>query len=208
MALAVSVIAWGWSPPIAAIEVAPLDFKITRDGSEIGRHTVGFRRDGNQLDVEIAGEVAIKLAFITVYRYQQKRTETWIDGRLVAFNSYTYDDGKEITTKGRVEGNMLRIESDGATTRDVPAGTITANFWNLVTVDQAQLIESTDGKILSVAVTPGEIELVPVGKTAVAARRYEITGDLARELWYDDQGRWVKLALIARDGSKIAFIAR
>jgi len=42
----------------------------------------------------------------------------------------------------------------------------------------------------------------------IEARRYKITGDLARELWYDAEGRWVRLALTARDGSKIDFLPR
>jgi hypothetical protein len=43
---------------------------------------------------------------------------------------------------------------------------------------------------------------------ALRARHYLYAGDLNGEIWFDDQGRWVKLRFRADDGSIIDYVCR
>lgn len=45
-------------------------------------------------------------------------------------------------------------------------------------------------------------ENVEIDGRSVASKRYVMTGDLERELWYDaESGEWLKMLLTASDGS-------
>jgi hypothetical protein len=51
-------------------------------------------------------------------------------------------------------------------------------------------------------VTPAGTETITASGRAIAARKYVVTGDLERELWYDDGGHWLQSRL-EHDGAKI-----
>jgi len=72
-----------------------LSFEVWRDGESIGTHALRFTRDGDRLFVDIEVALAVKVLFVTAYRYEQQRREVWKDGRLVAFRSKTHDDGTD-----------------------------------------------------------------------------------------------------------------
>jgi hypothetical protein len=186
-----------------------LEFAIMRDGAQIGRHEVAFRRDGPRLEVEMRGEVVFKLAFITVYRYQQRRTESWLNGQLLAFTAWTDDDGEVTEISGMRSGQQFQIESNSGA-REVASDAIPENFWPLATISAAQLIDNVTGQGYPIHVTPGAVEAVQTRSGAISARRYRVEGGLgkerARDLWYDERGRWVHMALKARDGSTIEFV--
>src|SRR5690242_4345370 len=55
-----------------------LSFAVTRNGEQIGSTTVKLQRNGEQTIAETATNVQVKIAFITVYRYQQRLTERWV----------------------------------------------------------------------------------------------------------------------------------
>jgi hypothetical protein len=198
----------------AAAETAAtetLEFAILRDGAKIGRHTVAFRRDGTRLDVEMRGEIVYKIAFVTLYRYQQRRTESWDHGKLVAFTAWTDDDGEVSELAATRAGDDFRITATGGS-REVRGDAIPENYWSPATVRLAQLIDNVTGRPYPIAVTPVGHENVRANGGDVPAQRYRVTGGLgperARDLWYDQAGRWVHMQLTARDGSKIEFVLR
>ena len=188
-----------------------LEFAIMREGAQIGHHEVAFRRDGARLDVDMRGEVVFKLAFITVYRYQQRRSESWLDGKLVSFTAWTDDDGDVTQVSGTRAGERFRVTSDGGA-REVASDAIPENFWPLATISTARLIDNVTGESYPIHVTPGALEAVQTRSGTISARRYHVQGGLgkerARDLWYDELGRWVHMALKARDGSTIEFVLR
>jgi geranylgeranyl diphosphate synthase type II len=54
----------------------------------------------------------------------------------------------------------------------------------------------------------GAREYVATERGQVPATYYRYTGDLLAELWYDDDGRWVKMRFKGRDGSMIEYVCR
>ena len=54
-----------------------LNFAVTRNGEQIGSTTVKLQQRGDQTIAETATSIQVKIAFITVYRYEQHLTERW-----------------------------------------------------------------------------------------------------------------------------------
>ena len=52
------------------------------------------------------------------------------------------------------------------------------------------------------------LDTVSTRNGSLRARHYLYSGDLNGEIWYDEDGRWVKLRFRAKDGSMIDYICR
>ncbi len=181
-----------------------LSFKVYRDGDEIGTHTVRFERDGDTILVDIDVALAVKVLFVTAFRYEQRRREVWENGRLVAFESRTDDDGTEHDIRGVVRDGVLRIS--GTTTGTAPLGIIPNSYWHRDMVRQTALLDTIDGKVLEVEIEDAGEEIVEGAGGRIAARRFVMRGERPRELWYDGRGKWVKMRLAGRDGSSVEWV--
>ena len=182
-----------------------LHFEVLRDGSPIGTHVVRFREEGDTLTVENEVRIAVTMAFITVYRYEQDRTETLRDGRIVAFHNRTDDDGEVTEATARaVEGGIEVIGPEVRHT--VPVDMILTGYWSHETVNRVRLLDAGDGTVLEIVVADGGVETVEAWGREVEARRYALTGDMEKELWYDAAGIWVHMRQVARDGSIIEYL--
>ena len=172
-------------------------FDVLRESSSIGSHVLGFRRDGDDLLVDIDIALEVRFAFITFFRYRHRNRERWRNDRLISLNSETDDDGKAHWVRAEARGDGLRVES-GEGSYTAPADTLPTSYWNPRTVEQRQLLDSQHGRLLSVEVQPrGEDNLLlPMGLKS--ARQYRVAGDLKLDLWYGPRGEWLKLAFEAK----------
>ena len=59
--------------------------------------------------------------------------------------------------------------------------------------------------MLEITVADEGIETIEAWDREVEARRYALTGDMEKELWYDAAGIWVHMRQMARDGSIIEY---
>lgn len=189
----------------AALATSPgvdsrLAFDIRRDGASIGRHDVKFRRNGDDLEVEIAIDIAISLAFIPVFAYRHRNREVWRAGRLVSLDSQTDDDGRSYEVMARATAQGLRVlGSEGDLL--APPEILPTSYWNARTVQQRRLLDSQHGSLLDVEPEfLGEESLRP----GAAARRYRLSGDLNLDLWYSPAGEWQKSFFEAR-GANVSY---
>jgi Domain of unknown function (DUF6134) len=177
-----------------------LTFDIFRKGSRIGTHTVRFAAAGGGERVTSRVELAVKMAFVTLYRYEQTGEDEWRDGVLVRTRIRTNDDGQDFLVEAEAEGGALAI-SGAAGRYEATLGTMTdLNFWNEAITRQARLIDSQNGELVQVAVRPEPSEAIPVLGRAVQARRFAMTGTKGRSgtVWYDPDGRLVKAVVVTR----------
>ena len=191
----------------AATAAEPRDatFAISRYDSRIGTMTLDFRREGETTVVETRLEVVVKVLFVTAYRYTQQRTETWSGDRLLSYEVRTDDNGTESRASARLQGDRLVVARE-AGPATAPTDAVPATFWNPVTVSRSVLIDVDDATPRKVAAVDQGVETVEVGGRRIAARRWKITGDLERTIWYAAEGGdWVMLSFAARDGSPITY---
>lgn len=200
--LAVALLCVGLAGEAVLARKAGLAFDVLRDGSSIGRHEIGFRQEGDDLHVEIAIDLEVKLAFITLFRYWHRNHEVWRDGRLVSIETRTDDDGKLHRVSGRVTAEGFLVEgSEGRTI--LPAGVLPTSYWHPRTVEQNKLLDTQRGRLLKVETETLGLEEID-GSSQDEAMRYRLSGDLQLDLWYSPEGEWRKLAFVAR-GAEVTY---
>lgn len=179
---------------------------VKRDGTTIGEHVVGFDRDGNRTKVTILTDIAVKVAFITAFRFSHESEEVWEDGRLIALDSRTNDDGTDHAVSARAAGDALQVVADGET-YEAPADTLVHDQWNLSNTRADRLLDIFNGTMLTVSYTDAGEEQIDVNGRQITARRFDATGDLERTFWFDAKDRLVKVAFDSR-GSAVTYEIR
>lgn len=183
-----------------------LDFDVLRDGNSIGSHVVRFDQKDGGLSVDIRTDVAVKLPLVNValYRFEHKGNETWRDGKLVTLSSKTNDDGKDHHLDVAAKDSVLVVDGDaGAHQSD--AAIVPASLWNPNIVSQTKILNTLDGREMTVKVEDLGQDQVETGHGKVTAHHYRITGDLEREVWYDASWVLVQIRFKASDGSDIRY---
>ena len=206
-----SACAFAWPVPasaqlggLAAWTPAPLAFTVLRDGSPLGTHRLAFTREGGRLTVDIEIRFEVKLAFITLFRYAHDARETWENGRLVAFDSRTNDDGTPFQVRARATPAGLAVESTGGN-YTASLDTVPSSYWHMDMIRHTRVLDSQSGRMIDLVATPIGGGEVPVGGLIVPARLFRLSGEISGELGYGAQDEWVRLSFGAR-GSKIEYV--
>jgi Family of unknown function (DUF6134) len=180
------------------------NFAIMRDGDQIGSCDFRVHRNGRETTVEVVTHVQVKLAFITVYRFDQTESERWVDGRLVALNAVTDDNGTPHKVAASSRGDVLVVEADGKTSEADPS-LMPVSLWNAALVQKKTALNPQDGSIVPVSVVDhGKEELVSQGRSETA-HHYSIKTTFPQDVWYNDRQQLIKVALRGSDGSKIEY---
>lgn len=190
-----------WQPKAGDV----ISFNVLREGKPFGSHAVRFTAGADGALVATT-TVSLKagLGPITVFRYKLDATETWLNGQLQKVSGAVNDDGKKGTVTATRKGAALNVT--GSEFKGVaPAGIVPASHWNYAQTQTGKLLSTEDGEILNVKVTSKGRERIKAGNTTIEANRYLMDSALDVDLWYDDDGRWVKLAFEAR-GQQIEYV--
>ena len=195
-------------PMVAAARYdGPIVFDVRRNGDSVGEHTVTFRQDGDDLIAETTFDIAIRFAFITVYRYSHRSTEVWRDGQLQALTAWTDDDGEVGQVEIARDGDVIAVRyPDGSDA--TAAHLFPTTHWNASVLGADRVFNTLTGNANKVEIVPGPMETIVTGAGEREARRYAYTGQLQNEVWYDDAGRWVKMRFTAKGGSVIEYECR
>lgn len=181
--------------PVNALSIpsnGKLAFDVVRKGKDIGDHSYSFSGKGSAFTVNVATDIVVKVPLIrtTAYSFQHNSVENWQGGKLQHLSSTTNDDGEphQLKTAGK--------------------GTLPASLWNDDIVRSGKLMNTIDGKIMSIRVADLGTETVKTKGGAVAAHHYRLSGGLARDLWYDAEGNLAQVAFKADDGSTVMYIRK
>lgn len=181
-----------------------LSFRVERGGTPIGTHTINFTQDGGDLHVAIDINLAVSFGPITVFRYAHSNRETWRDGKLVAIETETNDDGRLFSVSARMTDQGLEVTSSENGTFIAPENIIPTSYWNPATVEQTRLLDTQRGRIINVRVNETATREALVDGARVPVREYEMTGDLKLKLWYSPQMEWLNVIFRAR-GSDVDY---
>ena len=208
-ALACAVALQGRPVLSAVIPTGVLEFTVLRDGDEIGKDVLSFRKgkDAGTLEVNVKTDIAVKMAFITVYRFTHRSREEWAHGRLVHIESTTDDDGTAHKMHADLAADGLQVNGDQKH-MVAPAGIVPASLWNHDIVTSRTLLNTLTGKQMKIAVKDLGPESVKVHGRPARARHFVVSGELERELWYDHNGSLVRARFKGSDGSEIVYALR
>ncbi|HEX8374064.1 MAG TPA: DUF6134 family protein [Geminicoccaceae bacterium] len=197
----------------AEVPVVPRDlaFDVLRKGERIGTNEVRFRQSGGgDLEVTTRLDLEVKVLFAVVFRYRQEAKDLWRDGRLVASDIETDDDGERTTVRVREAGDGRLTVEGPAGSYAAEAGTMTdLSFWNPAIVRQTRIIDGQNAELTPITLTAAVRETVAAGGGPVAATRHGFATTRGREgsVWYDAGGRWVRAEYVTR-GEPLAFESR
>lgn len=185
------------APALAAAYPQIVRFDVTRNGSPLGVVMVRFDRGGGETVTDVYIDFVAGFAGIPLYRYEHRARERWRDGRLVALDSVTNDDGtRHGVTARAVEGGLL---VEGGPERLVaPADIVPSSYWHPRFVEQRRMLDSQRGRLLDFTIDPVGPETVAALGRSVDTVRYAMRGDLELDLWYDADRVWQKLAFSIR----------
>jgi hypothetical protein len=190
---------------MAASGSVHLDFTVRKNGDAIGHHQIELARDGDLENVSIKTNVVVKIVYVPVYRFEHTGNEVWRNGRLVSLRSQTNDDGEKHTLQVSAKDDRLEVTGDGTASQTSDA-IIPASLWNHDLVTRTVLLNTLTGKQMAVNVADLGIDSVPVHGSAVQAHHYKVTGELERDLWYDQSDTLVLVKFKAKDDSEIRYV--
>ena len=181
-----------------------IDFKVYRDGDEIGHHRVIFSRDGESTIADVDIELSVSFASIRVFHYKHTSRETWRDGQLISIKSSTDNDGEPMALD--VERVDAGLDIEGTKFTGQAVGTLVpSSYWFKDTIKQSQIIDTQNGRVFPVTIAKVGQETIEAGGQQITATRYTLQEQLVMNLWYDDQGNWVKTSFDS-DGSTIDYV--
>ncbi|MEL7481771.1 MAG: DUF6134 family protein [Pseudomonadota bacterium] len=182
-----------------------IQFRVLRNGKRFGYHNLSFETaDDGTLRVKNDIDLEVKIGPITAYKYRHQSEETWTDGQLVALDGRTRKEGKTLTVSVSSGDSGLRI--DGSNNSGVVrADIIPSSHWHTQELFSDTILSSEGGQVLEIEVDRIGLETLTIGGEVVEAERYRLQSDLAVDLWYTADGRWVKCAFSAR-GQDIEYV--
>jgi hypothetical protein len=172
---------------------------------EIGRHVITFSCQGDDLLVETKISGKVTMLSLPIYTLDGSYREVWRGDRLISFESRVNDNGEQFEVRARAEGDQMVIDRRRGVI-EAPATIVSDHPWNFAVLDRPLLFDARRGKLRHVQVKPAGEETLVIDGREVPARKYRMTGDLDRMLWYGEDGSWLQSQL-EYGGSKV-FVTR
>jgi hypothetical protein len=166
---------------------------------------VTFRPDGDRLTVETRVVIAVKVLFVTAFRFRHEAKEVWQSDRLVSVTSTTDDNGTLLRVTGNAVADGFRIVGE-----DGPflasAHLLTSNtLWDSRIVRESRLIDVQHGGEIGLVTKHLGDETVETPQGPVRATRHHmITPYYAGSVFYDRDERWVK-GLLELKGERVEY---
>lgn len=201
VAIAVALAAVGVSIAAPAHAAAPGSsaFDIYMNGERIGRHAVSVARSGEDVRADVRIDMAGRVGPFA-FTYAHRCTETWRAGALAALDCEDKEGRRVKTLTARAEAGRLALNANGRGST-APAGVLPSTWWRAQTISAQTLLDTRNGKVLPVRIRTIGPETVQTAAGPVAATRYQLEGSTRADLWYDREGRWVKIAFRLRGQS-------
>ncbi len=180
-------------------------FSVWRKGDRIGDHRVQFRRDGDRLDVEIDFQARVRFLGITAYLFEYQSSAAWQGATLLSLDATVDDDGTQGAVSARRYGQDVVVEGTRGLRR-LAGPLYPSNHWHPGVIGQTRILNTLTGGIGDVEMELVGREMVATAHGEIAADRYLFSGDLQDvDVWYDSEGRWVKLRFLTEGGELIEY---
>lgn len=182
-----------------------IQFDVIRDGKIVGQHTTHFQVQADKLVIETQMNLKIKVFSISIYSFNYEATEIWKNDLMTNLDVTVLDNSERKIINAFSVTDGFSIKGPAGDFK-ISGPIISTNHWNVNVLKERRVLNTITGAVNQVQITNKGRERVSVKKGHLIATRYDYTGDLTNtSAWYDNEGRWVKLRFIARDGSTINY---
>lgn len=171
-------------------------FRVLRDGSEIGTHNVSFSGSPDNLESQTTIRLAVRVAFITAFRFAHDAEERWEKGSLVFLRTKTDDNGTVYEVSGGPAAGGFRVVGPGGPLI-TPSGLLTSTaLWHPAYVRQSLLINAQQGGEIGLSVRKvAEEPMSGAGGGGMSEKYRMITPQCSGYVWYDNAMRWLRAEL-------------
>ena len=166
------------SPALGA-ERASREFRIIRDGDDIGSHRLDAVLGPNGFEVAITIRIAVKVLGITAYRYEMDNREVWKDSAIVSIDSKVNDDGTKDFFRASRAQDAVAIEGSSHNGK-APLEAVTTSYYATPFLTRRPWLSTQSGAPLDLTVAPADRE-----------NWWAVRGELDTNLGYDASGEWV-----------------
>lgn len=181
-------------------------FSIYRNDQAIGWYTTRFEKSDDLTEVHAQMSLGIKFLWLINYNYEYQATERWQGDTLKSLTVNIDDNGSTTDLNAKNVGGVLvgnGPNGDIAVALPIP----TTHHYNAEVVKRRKVLNTITGKENQVEITLLGQESVKTNQGETLAFRYRYAGQLRdTDVWYDNDGRWVKLKFKGKDGVALEFI--
>jgi hypothetical protein len=172
------------------------EYQVLANGNQVGSSQTTIDEDKNgTTTVKLSASVKFKIFFVT-QTFESKSTETWKDGKLVALDGDSTENGTRTTVSIRKEAAGLVVRTNG-TPRATLAEAWSSSFWKLPDKKflnaKVPIVEFDTGNDMV-----GDLKLVAKESIRAAGKnvecyRFKLTGiPCDTDLWFDEYHRLVR----------------
>ena len=149
-----------------------VSFDIIRKNKNIGSLITTFKKEDDKLQIRTILDIKVKVFLITVYKFFQDTTETWIEGEFVKIEGYTnFEDEREYYIEGNdLDENFIASGMDGELT--LSNKILPLNYWNKKILEEEEVFDTQKGIVRKITVQKLENEIININNKKVETEKY------------------------------------
>jgi hypothetical protein len=171
----------------------PLRYLAYVDGSRSGTQDIDFVPRAHGFTAMSSLCIRLEALFVTLYRFQQSGEEDWKDGKLVAFEYVTNDDGDTSHVSAKRDGSDNFVVSGPNGQQTVPGNAICASFWNSEILNHPKIIVPQTGELATLSTRSLEQKSTKIARRTIQGSGYSFESFIDGALWFDERRRSLAL---------------
>lgn len=183
------------------------NFRVLLEGSAIGYHRYELKEHDGTRVLSSKAEFDVRFLFFNAFRYRHNNVETWQEDCLRQLDAKTVTNDKTRVVSGTKVDDTFIVRHDG-NTQELPQCVMTFAYWNPEFLQEPKLLNPQTGEYLDVDVEKLPEQSVNIAGQSVVAQRYSVktrNSDIAVEVWYTQDNRWIGLESVVKGGRKIRY---
>ena len=178
-----------------------VSFDIIRKNKNIGSLITTFKKEDNKLQIRTILDIKVKVFLITVYKFFQDTTETWIEGEFVKIEGYTnFEDEREYYIEGNdLDENFIASGMDGELT--LSNKILPLNYWNKKILEEEEVFDTQKGIVRKITVQKLENDIIKMNNKKIEAEKYIMNASKNPK----DKGPFPQYTLWYKDDELIKF---
>ena len=178
-----------------------VSFDIIRKNKNIGSLITTFKKEDDKLQIRTILDIKVKVFLITVYKFFQDTTETWIEGEFVKIEGYTnFEDEREYYIEGNdLNENFIASGMDGELT--LSSKILPLNYWNKKILEEEEVFDTQKGIVRKITVQKLENDIIKMDNKKIEAEKYILNASKNPK----DKGPFPQYTLWYKDDELIKF---